>query len=321
MIPVEIASKFGKKLVGPVLIIVVTLFTTSCSSSVVAPVQNAGIVATPTASPAKTPAKSTSEPPTVFDRLFDRFGEDETRPLRIDGYTVRIVKKLRKQDGEGPVEIRDAQLVRNGKRVMEFRGEFNPLGNSMVFDKADLTGDGRDELIVVDDSGGGTRDWIVAMRPTPHVIFDSRDYDLWYPGVDSLDVDGDGVQELVGHVEDGLGFGTSRGDSGQPRILFRFARATGEYLPAGRTLPPPERMVDSRPGKDFLSRFGDLAFAGREDEAWEHFEREWRNDFDGLYMSGERNKENARRHLADWLATDKTYRKVKKITDRYPKSS
>lgn len=282
-----------------------------------------GEIETPSSPVATVQPQPTPEttPASVIARLADRAPDEAQPPIEIDGWRIEVVKTMKSEPGSDPSEIEDAILTRNGQPVKRFEGVFYPLGNKISFEEAPLTGEAAARtLVIVDSSYRYVRTWIVSFRPkrAPLVIFDSNDYDVTDSAAVVRDVDGDGTMELVALKFVDFGLGLARSDMGLPAVVFRFDRASGLYVPAGASLPlpPPDRPVqtiapDTAPDmRKFLTHFCELVFAGREGEAWEFFDAEWRPELHWKFA--EMGKQKTRRTIADALLKIRIYRLLMK---------
>jgi hypothetical protein len=131
---------------------------------------------------------------------------------------------------------------------------------------------------------------VVSLSPSPRVIFDGGAFEVGREAGDLrvVDLDGDGVYELVALVCDFYGFGhwaLSAGETPLPPAVFKYDAQAGKYLPANRLFREHLlKNVDEAKAKvrgpaagsshqaDVLTVLLSHVFAGDERAGWEFYE-------------------------------------------------
>lgn len=259
-----------------------------------------------TARPAPAPA---AEP-----RLVREFFVDDDR-LSYGGY--EIVRREREVKVEYPSELRTevsyAVLKKKGRVVAKFEGVVSGFGNATEFGLFDFLGDGAKQLVVSQTVPRGGRHWVVSLSPSLRVIYDSAEYGLGREEMAVLDVDGDGVHEISQELTTFVFFdGLTTGASHIIDILLKYDARERKYLPASHVFPD-YTLAASKDGTEELSRGDDRAlasgvlrrmlpciYAGRREEAWAFYEREYAAP----------NKEELRAKILAALKGDPVYRYI-----------
>jgi hypothetical protein len=195
--------------------------------------------------------------------------------------------------------------IRKGVRVLL---RFNDGGQSLDFTNFalfSLLGTDSKQLIINQYSGGAhccTSLWIYDLSgPAPKQLFASGRYDV---GIDPVvvDIDRDGTYEFTQSV---MAFDyfdrMSHADSPFPQVAFGYDRSTGKYVPASRMyadylLKDTEKyshevrklnrkLASTRHEEDVGDYLGTVLqvvlqyiYAGREQEGWAFYDREYRLD-------------------------------------------
>ncbi|MDX6268950.1 MAG: hypothetical protein QOD28_173 [Acidobacteriota bacterium] len=312
------------KLLASLLLIVTA--SASCArhdskrASVVAADANARSVATTTPSPTPTPSN---------DYTPDQFGEGITAAENIEytgegalseqGYEVE--KRVRKYGATGyRTEIEYAVLKRNGRVIFRFDDDSVEQINEVRFGLCNFLGEEQRQLVVEETSNKFWRYWVLRLSPKLEVVYDSGRYDLVYP-LRSVDLDGDGRLEIVQNLGS---FWYRLGDnvsSPRPEMIFKYDDRARRYVPAnpefqavvlkdiGHRVEKVRALNErNQPGVTDLqlqSGVGDIVirylYAGREREAWDFFERGYRDS---------EIKKSARATLKEVLGGDALYSEV-----------
>jgi hypothetical protein len=224
------------------------------------------------------------------------FFVDQTS-LSYNGYEARkLTKKIKYEGADAPksssnlIEVSYAVLKKNGRRLAEFEGVHFGLGNATDFGLFSfLGGDGGKQLCVSQTVPRTGKHWVVDLSSDGRVIFDSGDYGVGREEFYVIDVDGDGVYEISLPVTAFYMFGNMyMGETPLPEIIFKYDPKARKYFPANpafadyvlrgieyevRSLSPDVEMNYLSTRLDIVLRF---VYAGREAEAWDFYEREYR---------------------------------------------
>ena len=218
--------------------------------------------------------------------------------LSYRGYDVLKLRKTVKYEypseiGEkksSPVEVSYA-VVRKGNRTLaKFEGVYFIEGNATEFGLFSLLGRESKELIVSQTIPRGGRHWVVSFSPEYQLLFDSADYGVGREEFSVVDIDKDGVYELVLPVtafymmQDKMYIG----EIPLPDIIFKYDLRVNKFVPANSifrdyALHAIEADVKNLTGPtegNYLSKrlsiFLRYIYAGKDEEAWAFFDREYR---------------------------------------------
>jgi hypothetical protein len=278
----------------------------------------------PTVSATPTPAPS-------VDYIPDQFGEHIAAAENIEytgedaltdqGYEVeKRVRKIKTANRE--TEIEYAVLKRNGRVIARFDDKQVEQINEIRFGLCNFLKEEHRQLVVEETANKFWRYWVLRLSPRLEVVYDSGRYDLVYH-LRSVDLDGDGRLEIVQNLGS---FWYRLGDnvfSPRPEMVFKYDERARRYLPANPefqsvVLKDIDRRIErvralnqnNQPGVTDLrlqSNVGDVVirylYAGREREAWEFFERDYRDS---------EIKESARATLKEVIAGDAFYREIRR---------
>ena len=247
----------------------------------------------PTQQPQPNSSATQSEelPKDVSEVFIDR------KTLSYNGY--KIIKLTKKVKYEYPPEIRsDPQLIdvnytvikRHGMPLVEFDGVHYGLGNSNQIGLFPFLGGDTNQLVISQTVPRGGRHWIIDLSSDVRVIFDSQEWGVGREEVWMKDLDNDGMQEIF--LADPSFYmvfrSLSMSETPLPETVFKYDRQAGKYLPANHIFrdyalkgindevqklkPEGERgYLSSR--LDILLRY---IYAGREEEGWSFFDREYK---------------------------------------------
>jgi len=179
--------------------------------------------------------------------------------------------------------------MKDNRRLMKFDGVYFGLGNSTWLGLFDLFGNGSQQFIISQTAPRTGRHWVVSVSPTVRVLFDSFDYGVGREEFYVIDIDKDGVYEIVLPV---TGFYEMMdqmyiGEIPLPEIIFKYDARAGKYLPANHlfldyALYDIERDIKQLlPADDlnYLSRRLTIllryVYAHKAKEGWDFFEREY----------------------------------------------
>lgn len=297
-------------------IFVVTLLTGVFVSSLVQKLANPGI--TPSIPAITLTPISTNEQRSLDESMEPFFDFTDKDPLHYAGYTiskrdkqVKIEELNRLADVTYVVVKRDKQLV----RVFDgLANGYHSIGNDSDIGLFPFLGKHQKQLIIQQTQWRGWAYFIVEFSPDYRVIYeDSRwgvSHDLMYG-----DIDGDGVQEIS---QSAMSFMFFRNltfySSHSIPIVFKYNEKSREYLPINHLYPSQslagiEDQIAALDRRDEHSLAKDVFFvllryiyAGREDDGWQFFDREYPlND-----------KEEVKNDVKEILKEDKVYQFIYK---------
>jgi hypothetical protein len=185
------------------------------------------------------------------------------------------------------------------------------------------------QLWVSDDNGSkGGSDWIVSLLPKYKVIFDSNEYKFWRNS-SFVDVENDGVVELLVAKECDLSLGMARIYDPWAEVVFKYDAKTHKYLPASHILTEfsldgiDERVKkfkesDQKEIKELLEIILTYIYAGRENEAWTLFDENFLPN--ETYPPNVRDKEQTMKRIKNDLSKDPIYRFIKSDLKKNKKS-
>lgn len=190
----------------------------------------AGEIRRETVVPRVQPAPPVAKPPQPAQEAEDA-DIPQAEVLRDGPFTARLKKRLTSRFRD--VECSLVVLEKNGRRILTLGPDYGcePYGSDATFEFCDLH-PGVRMLSVEQYQYESSHSTIVALSPKPHIIFKSKDFRV--NGVTVTDLDGDGTPELTTESSDNEFIGVS--GSGRfmkmTKIVFRFDRVSGRYIPA-----------------------------------------------------------------------------------------
>lgn len=220
----------------------------------------------------------------------------ERESLKFEGYEVKKFLTKKKFDNDSPIaDIADAVLQKNGKTLFRFEGVYYPNGNQIEFGLFSFLDSKTKQLIIYETTNRYGRVWIVSLSPKPKILFDSNDWGDFREFVYFDDIDEDGKYEISMQTEVTLSFEDKPiAHINIPQIgyIFKYDNKKGRFLPANHKFQNlylekiDERISkvksqDSSSGfdeyaiKDFIDIFLIYIYAGKENEAWEFFDKEY----------------------------------------------
>lgn len=236
------------------------------------------------------PPAMAANQPTVQPKLISEFFFDGDR-LDYNGY--QIIKRKKEIDDrvECPPEDRHKPciipvfytVIKQGGRVLATFDDFHfALGNRNEIALCALLGGPGKQLIISQTGPRSGRHYIVDMTSTPHILFDSNEYEVGREEVEILDLDNDGSYEIALAVTAFyMVFQVSMAETPLPRVIFKYNQQAKKYLPANHIFQrdmDPNISRDKDPRSDMgrnLDILLDYIYAGREEEGWTFFEREY----------------------------------------------
>jgi hypothetical protein len=246
--------------------------------------------------------------------LEDIFTKDESITYQI--FTIERRQKTISEEGKN-AQVSYAVINAPGRQLAKFDGTYDVFmaGNDTNFGLFPVLGKASKQLIVEQTAYRNGRVWVVDLSPqirfSPSIrtVFDTKEYGL-AGGIQLVDVDHDGVYELLAYSTIFEGFG------GLPHccspyfdVLFRFDDRKHKYVPASQKFP--EFMlkgIDEELGKvnvgddlDYrqtvLTSLIRYLYAGKSHEGWAFYEKEYRGD----------DKRELKAQLLKRLATEPIY--------------
>lgn len=230
----------------------------------------------------------------------------EPRPLDLElvdvdrlayhGYLVKRLYKTVKiddlQDGRErakSLEVSYAALVHDGKVLARFDdGTYHPMGNSTTFGLTSLLGVYTKQLVVAQSIWRGGSYWLVSLAPRFQVIYSSSEWSISTEPIRAVDVDQDGVDEILQHVpafyalQDKL----SISQIPLPEVIFKYDAQASQYLPANtlhkdyllREIEEAKKRI-SEPSKTDFNHLADVlnvalrfVYGGEEQEGWSFYD-------------------------------------------------
>jgi hypothetical protein len=222
-------------------------------------------------------------------------------PWTYNGYTIENYsrKALDYPDGPKPppesVDVSCVVVKKGGKVLGRFdAGIYFPLGNAANFGLFPfLAGNNSFQLFISQDVPRGGCQWIVGLSPHFRIIFDGHEYAVGREGSDmeAIDLDGDGVYELIVPMTAFYGFSEwiPTGQTPLPTIVFKYDDKATRYLPANPLFQDyllnniDERKKRASSTVDPINQLAeilpivlDYIFAGKEQEAWTFYEQSYK---------------------------------------------
>ena len=162
--------------------------------------------------------------------------------LAYSGYLVKRLYKTVKVDDwqegrERPttLEMSYATLIHNGKVLARFDdGLYHPMGNSTAFDLSSLLGGYTKQLVVVQSIWRVGSYWIVNLAPRFQVVYRSGEWGVTSEAIYAVDLDDDGVDEIVQPVTAfyALQDKVAISQIPLPEVIFKYDTRAAKYLPA-----------------------------------------------------------------------------------------
>ena len=210
--------------------------------------------------------------------------------LSYSGYdVVKLKKKVKLEQTSGLIEVSYALLRRNGEVLEKFDGVYFGMGNVTDFGLFSFLGGEAKQLVVSQTIPRGGRHWVVNLTPDFRLVYDSGEYRVGREDLGVLDIDKDGRYEILQEVTAFYGFDRlSSAETPLPLVIFKYDEKAGKYLPRSYlfqeyALKGIESRIEAL-GSDengYLSTRLDIAlqyvFAGKEEEGWAFFDREYKH--------------------------------------------
>jgi hypothetical protein len=216
--------------------------------------------------------------------------------LDYNGYNIiKLQKKVRdpypvsKPSKPQLIDVFYTVLKKDGRTVAEIDGFYYGLGNSNDFGLFPVLGGKAKQLFIRQAAPRSGRHWVVDLDSPFRVIFDSYDYQVGGEDFNLVDVDGDGIYEIL---LEGPSFSKvfaelSMADTPLPMAVFKYDWQERKYLPANHLVQDYAlkgsdyqiKQLKSDTGPGYLSDRLDILlryiYAGKENEGWSFFDREY----------------------------------------------
>jgi hypothetical protein len=165
------------------------------------------------------------------EELIDILGEED---LAYNGYQMKQLTEKVRYDGHREIEVSYAVLTKNNRRLLKFDGVYFGEGNDTQFGLFDLLDRDSEQFIVSQTVPRGGRHWVVSVSPDVRVLFDSWDYGFTREEFSVIDIDKDGVYELVLRITPFYAMQDKMyiGEIPLPEIVFKYDEKARKYLPA-----------------------------------------------------------------------------------------
>jgi hypothetical protein len=216
--------------------------------------------------------------------------------LSYNGFeVVKLEKKVKyyyPPEMKSPPDLIDASyavLKKNGRVLAKFDGVYHGVGNVTDFGLFSFLGGGEKQLAVSLTVPRGGRHWIVDLSSSARVIFDSGDYGVGREELSVIDIDKDGVYEISLPLTEFYMFENMHtAETPLPEIIFKYDRGAKKYIPANPSFQSyvlrgiEDEVNQLNPNEEngyLLKRLGIVLryiYAGKEKEAWDFFDREYR---------------------------------------------
>jgi len=238
-----------------------------------------------------TNSNSSVEEPKQIDSIF--VGKDS---LTYNGYDVVKLKKKVKLEHPPEmkskpelVEVSYAVLKKKNKVLDTFDGVYFGAGNATDFGLFPFLNKETKQLAVSQTIPRGGRHWVVDLSSEARVIFDSKDYSVGREEFNVIDIDKDGIYEISLPLTEFYMFeNMSMSETPLPIIIFKYNEKARKYLPANRIfqnylltgIEDEVEKLNSNGESNYLSDRLDIVlryvYAGKEEEAWTFFDKQYK---------------------------------------------
>lgn len=252
------------------------------------PETNYGCVSMMDIMPRQPPAEVDSPPIAQREepQLIDILSEED---VSYHGYEMRHLTEKVSDERVRDLEVSYAALMKNNRRLLKFDGVYFWSGNVTEFGLFDLLGNGSQQFIVSQTVPRGGRHWVVSVWPQVRVLFDSLDYDVGREEFQVIDIDKDGVYEIVQPVTAFYDMQDKMyiGEIPLPEIIFKYDAKAGKYLPANHLfrdyalhgIEQDIAKLITEDDRNYLSRRLAIllryVYAREAKSGWDFFEREY----------------------------------------------
>lgn len=279
--------------------------------------------------PSATPSTDTET--YIPDQFGERMGEfikEYTKEdhLSIMDFEVNREKRAKKINAQKATEIEYATLRQKQRVVAKFDSELDGL-TKVRFGLFSFLNQNEKQLIVEQTSSKFWRYWIVRLRPTVRILYDSGKYDIVYE-LRVADFDGDGNFEIIQNVGTFWYFDSLDNlYSPRPEIIFKYD-SKGRYVPANpyfseaalrdikERINKTHEVIERKDGLaynlhvrsavlDVLVRY---LYSGKPKEGWDFYNQNYKME----------DKESLRSDLIAQTRKDKLYREIDRIVRGEP---
>ncbi len=237
-----------------------------------------------------TDSNSSIEEPEQIDSIFV-----DKDSLSYNGYDVVKLKKNVKleyppemKSKPESVEVSYAVLKKKNKVLDTFDGVYFGAGNATNFGLFSFLGKEK-QLAVSQTIPRGGRHWVVDLSGDARVIFDSGNYRVGREEFYVIDIDKNGIYEITLPITEFYMFeNMSMAETQLPTIIFKYDAKAREYLPANPMfqnyllsgIEDEIKKLNSGTVGSYLSDRLDIVlryvYAGKEQEAWSFFDKEYK---------------------------------------------
>jgi hypothetical protein len=218
------------------------------------------------------------------EELIDILGGED---VAYHGYQMKQLTEKVRYDGHREIEVSYAVLTKNNRRLLKFAGLYFGEGNDTRFGLFDLLGRDSEQFVVSQTVPRCGRHWVVGVSPDVRVLFDSLDYGFTREEFSVIDIDKDGVFEIVLRITPFYAMQDKMyiGEIPLPEIVFKYDAKARKYLPANdrfvaHTLHGIERDIEKLGSDDdsnYLSKRLRIllryVYARKQREGWSFFAR------------------------------------------------
>lgn len=220
--------------------------------------------------------------------LSDFFTGEEV--LFYNGYELRRCFETITRERAPAIEVSCALLIKDRRTLMKFDGIYFPEGNSTEFGLFNLLGNGSKQFIISQTVPRGGRHWVVDVSSNARLVFDSGNFSAGREEFYVIDLEKDGVYEIVLPVtafyemQDKMYIG----EIPLPELIFKYSETAREYGRANHLFPDYtlhgiERDIEQLRNDDdrnYLSKRLDILLryilANQSDKGWAFFDREYK---------------------------------------------
>jgi len=241
--------------------------------------------ATPSAAQSRASFNQRERDPKPIDSVFVKGDRLSFKGSEV----IKQKKKVKDSYTNRFADVSYAVLMREGRVLAKFDAIDYEIPNTIDFGLFPFLGGKTKQLAVSQTEWRGGQHWVVDLSPAFRVIYDSTYWGVGGEELQILDIDNDGTYEIIQYERDFYGFENFTSmETPLPTIVFKFDRQERKYLPANRRfqnyvlkgINERIRSLDPNAKSFYLSRRLDIAldyiFAGKEQEAWSFFDKEYR---------------------------------------------
>ena len=238
------------------------------------------------ASNSQAQATPSSRQPDKYIHLLES-ASNKSDALSYGGYDlVKLLKKVKLEETPSLTEVSYAVLKRKGKVLAKFDGVYSGVGNATDFGLFSFLNGEAKQIFISQTIPRGGRHWVVNLSPDFRVIYDSGDWGVGRDDFTVIDVNGDSVYEISQEMTAFYSFkNISSSETPLPEVIFKYDERERKYLPANHLFPDfalegikmqiENLRIDERRLSSVLHIVLRYIYAGKDQEAWSFFEREY----------------------------------------------